>query len=650
MIPYKKHILTRFYFFIFLIIFISVGSNIAQAQNKYGFDFEKDWLWADLLSYKSSSSEVITSSIKYLMNEYTIEEARLLFRQLIKLDSLNEILLLPEIARYDLERNKIRWETKISKGLKGFDERNTFAGIITSATTLSVIRRPFLFSGKSFKNRDYNISILEFVNLNVKLNFDYTGANEILDLLEKDTNTESLNKIIDKSGLLQTILSTKCKPSITQKEFIQCIKNSKRSEPLFILYKLINPTSFFDLGGIYLYKKNFRELLTSLRLHEGKIKYESLRRLSLYFPKKLSFTSNMFFLLGNNGDCWEADENRIGIDLEYFGDDYESLIRSITRELYFHALKENQLNVYPYLVDNKDTLVLKAMTKVFNGGTANHIAPTLQENRPAYLLEKDFLFFNKTINTIRKKKNIELIDSLIHVGSHERGPFNTMGTQMANSIEKVLGKEALKKSLKLGPVYFFNRYIDAYDLDSKNIRSIFQFTSKIEDEILSLVPIFPESIFIKVLKLKKYKNDSAKLLSQINKLSGKYKKDKNYFVFNLLAGQLLFESGYYKDAYTFYEKSIKNLPNKIKAIKELGFLFYDKKAYDESLGMFNLYIQYCPNEADAYECRGLLYYTVEDYEKAKMDYEKALSILPNLENAKYMLKKINAKLSESDES
>jgi tetratricopeptide (TPR) repeat protein len=63
--------------------------------------------------------------------------------------------------------------------------------------------------------------------------------------------------------------------------------------------------------------------------------------------------------------------------------------------------------------------------------------------------------------------------------------------------------------------------------------------------------------------------------------------------------------------------------------------------------MFNLYIQYCPNEADAYECRGLLYYTAGDYEKAKIDYEKALSILPNLENAKYMLKKINAKLSES---
>ena len=649
MIPYNRHILPRYYLFIFLVIFFSISINKTQAQNKYGFDFEKDWYWVDLLSYKSASSEVMESSIKYLMNEYTIEEARLLFRELTKLDSLNEILLLPEIARYDLDRNKSKWETKISKGLKGFNERNTFAGIITSASTLSVIRRPFLFSGKSFKNRDYNISILEFVNLNVKINFDYTGANEILDLLEKDTNTENLNKIIDKSDLLQTILSTKCKPSITQKEFIQCIKNSKRSEPLFILYKLINPTSFFDLGGISLYKKNFRELLTSLRLNEGKIKYETLRRLALYFPKELSFTSNMFFLLGDNGDCWGADEKNIGIDLEYFGDDYESLIRSITRELYFHALMENQLNVYPYLVDERDTLMLEVMTNVFNGGTANHIAPILQENRPAYLLEKDFLFFNKTINTIRKKKDIELIDSLIHVGSQERGPFNTMGTQMANSIEKVLGKEALKKSLKLGPVYFFNRYIDAYELDSKNIRSIFQFTSKIEDEILSIAPLFPEGIFSKVIKLKKHKNDSAKLLSQIKKLSGKYKKDKNYFVFNLLAGQLLFESGYYKDAYTFYEKSIKNLPNKIKAIKEFGFLFYDKKAYDESLDMFNLYIQYCSNEADAYECRGLLYYTVEDYEKAKMDYEKALSILPNLENAKYMLKKINAKLSESGE-
>lgn len=646
MIPYK-HICTRVFFFIFLVIFFSIGFVKLQAQNKYGFDFEKDWYWADLLSYKSASSEVIQSSIKYLMNEYTIEEARLLFRELTKLDSLNEILRLPEIAKYDLGRNRSKWETKINKGLKGFDERNTFSGIITSATTLSVIRRPFLFSGKSFKNRDYNISIIEFVNLDVKLNFDYTGANEILDLLDSDASENNLISIIDKSDLLQSILSTRCKPSITQKDFIQCIKNSKRNEPLFVLYKLINPTSFFDLGGISLYKKNFRELISSLRLNEGKIRYETLRRLALYFPKELSLASNIFFLLGDNGDCWGTDESDIGIDLEYYGDNYESLVRAITRELYLHALKENQLNVYRYLVDKRDTLMLEVLTSVFNGGTANHIAPILQENRPAYLLEKDFLFFNKTINAIRKKKDIELIDSLIYEGSKEKGPFNTMGTQMANSIEKVLGKEAFKNTLKLGPVCFFNCYIEAYDLDSKHIRSIFRFPSKIEDEILNLVPLCPESIFSKVLKLKKYEKDSAKLISQIKKLSNKYKKDKNFFVFNLLAGQLLFESGYYKDAFMFYEKSLDDLPNKSKTIRELGFLFYDKKAYDESLDMFTLYIHNCPNEADAYECRGLLYYTAGDYEKAKIDYEKALSILPNLENAKYMLKKINAKLSES---
>ena len=130
MIPYKKHILTRFCFFILFLIFFSCSINTARAQNKYGFDFEKDWYWADLLSYKSSSSKIITSSIKYLMNEYTIEESRLLFRELTKLDSLNRILLLPEIAKYDIERNKITqvYYNILPVHLIGERNREVFAG------------------------------------------------------------------------------------------------------------------------------------------------------------------------------------------------------------------------------------------------------------------------------------------------------------------------------------------------------------------------------------------------------------------------------------------------------------------------------------------------------------------------------------------
>jgi tetratricopeptide (TPR) repeat protein len=222
-----------------------------------------------------------------------------------------------------------------------------------------------------------------------------------------------------------------------------------------------------------------------------------------------------------------------------------------------------------------------------------------------------------------------------------------MGTQMANSIDKVLGREALKNSLMLGPVYFFNRYIDAYEQDSKQIRGIFQFRSEVEDKIIALMPLFPEDIFAKIIKLKKYRNDSTKLLSKLNQLSGKYKRDNRFFIFNLLSGQLLYESGYYRNALKYYKKSLDHLPDKIKTTKELGNLFFEKYAYSEALEMFNLYIQYSPDNSDAYESRGFLYYTVEEFYKAKDDYEKALIITPELQSAKDMLRKINGKLEDS---
>ena len=434
---------------------------------------------------------------------------------------------------------------------------------------------------------------------------------------------------------------------ITKEEFIECLKNAQSNEPLFVLYKLINPTSFFNLGGVSLYTKDFRQLISSIQFNEAKIKYEILSHLALYFPKDLSFTIKIFFLLGNNGSSWKMSGNNFGIDLEYIGDDYDYLVKLITRELYLDALSENQLNVYSYLINPNDSLLLKVMTEVFIGGSANHIAAILQENRPADLLEKDFLFFKKTFNAIKKKSSLTIIDSLMNIGRSERGPFNTMGTQMANSIDKVLGREALKKCLMLGPVCFFKHYIEAYEQDSKQIRHIFRFSSEIEDKIISLTPIFPEEIFKDVIKLKIYKSDITKLLSELKNLSEKYKKDKRFYIFALLSGQLLYEAGYYKDASEYYIKSLDELPDKSKASKEIGFLFLSKEAYSEALDVFNSYILYSPNNSDAYESRGLLYYKIGDFEKAKDDYEKALSITPDLKSAKDMLDKIKEELGES---
>ncbi len=646
MIPCIKRVLVYFLCISTLIILLNPCGTL-KAQSKYGFDFERDWEWVDLLFNDLSSSEAISSAVKLLMNEYTIEEARILFRELIKLDSLNDLKRLPEIVRLDLKRNQEKWDTKIRIGLKDFNERNTFAGLISSAVTLSVIRRPFLFGGKSFKNREYISNILENVNLDVKLDYNYSGANEIIDLLEKETLPDDISDIIDNSELIQAILKPNNKNGITKDELIKCLKNSQLNEPLFVLYKLINPTSFYNFGGISLHIKDFRKLIGSIQYNEAKIKYEILSHLALYFPKDLSLTTEILFLLGNNGSHWKIADNKFGIDLEYIGDDYDYLVKLITRELYLDALRENQLNVYSYLVNPKDSLLLKVMTIVFTGGTANHIAAILQENRPAVLLEKDFLFFKKTFNAIKKRKKLTIIDSLINTGGSERGPFNTMGTQMANSIDKVLGRAALKKCLMLGPVCFFTHYIEAYEQDSKQIRHIFRFPSEIEDKIISLTQFFPEEIFKNVIKLKIYKSDSTQLINELKNLSEKYKKDKRFYIFNLLSGRLLYESGYYTNASEYYRKSLDGLPGKSKASKELGFLFLTKGAYIEALEMFNLYVQYSPDNSDAYESRGFLYYKISEFEKAKEDYEKALSIIPDLKSAKDMLDKINKELDES---
>ncbi|MCX6163664.1 MAG: hypothetical protein NTU73_02190 [Ignavibacteriae bacterium] len=137
---------------------IFLFTKTLPAQINYEFDFNKNWEWFDLYSSNPAISNQLIKNIQDLSKEWSIEEARHLFRNLVKLDSLNDILNLPQIIDTDSNVGKRTWKLAALKELKYFSEPETFRGLISAATTITKIKKYFCPDRKLFDNRKFYIN------------------------------------------------------------------------------------------------------------------------------------------------------------------------------------------------------------------------------------------------------------------------------------------------------------------------------------------------------------------------------------------------------------------------------------------------------------------------------------------------------------
>ncbi|TRZ65541.1 hypothetical protein D4R20_01945, partial [bacterium] len=522
-----------------------------------------------------------------------------------------------------------------------FNEKETFKGLITTALKLMEIRKHFVPEKKLFDDRKFFLNITFIPDTNSVISFNLKGANEILEDLSKAplTNEDTL-RLSTMKEINRMLKKENNKGCFSKELFLNCITNAQNRSPLFIIYKIINPQSFFNLGHIWVHNYNYSGVIKTIERENFSIKEYILSLLYQYFPPGLTFSASFNFLFGRHNCEWKTESDNFIISLDNFGDDYEQLARLMTRELYYSGKKDLQIDVYPFLFEGKDTLIFNLMTEVCDGGLSNYIAPVLQENRPAVLLERDFYHFKKTVSSILENKNRKQIDSLINTGLDRRFLFYTMGRQMCYSMDKVLGRASLKDALILGPVYFFRSYIDAYELDNKIIRDVFQFYSDFEKKVAEMNEKNPSDIFSEMIALKLLLPDSTKLPGKIEKLSRKYADRKDSYIFNLLSAQLLYERGFYDLSALYFTKAFPYLPDKDRSAKIMGYRYHSAGANDLALHLFDKFVEVSPWSIDARMTRGKLLFEMKNYDKAMVDFEIALKKDPKSDKAKEYIQEI----------
>lgn len=634
------------YPYIFFIIFLFAGT--ARPQINYEFDFSKKWEWFDLYSSEPAISNGLIKHIQALSEDWSLEEARSLFKCLIKLDSLNELQNLPKVIDTDSSASKKLWMYYASRELKYFSEPPTFRGLIIAAIVVTKIKKSIFPERRLFANRNFYIKITDKIDTSSNVSFNFNGAADIYNLCITNDVTNKELDFIDTSSVLKTMFKKETR-YFNKELFTEFLRLSKNKQPLYEIYKLVNPYSYGGLGFATAHLTEFRNVIGTLNKKQNNLKFYTVNLLSQFFPKDAWLEANVLFLFGNfevktnrnNISASEEYKESMLVNLATIGDDYEYLARYLTRRLFIYEKYNTQLDVFPYLYSNEDTLLLQLMNEVYDGGISNYMAPILEDNRPLSLLEIDFFHFKATTNAILFKKKKSVIDSLLKAGLEGRFLFYTMGAQMAYSIDRTLGRTALTEALIYGPLEFFKIYIDAYEADRKQITDKFQFNKDMEQKIFSMRKKVPKEIYKIMYDMNIKYRDPAPIPGELEKLKKKYIADKeDYFYFNLIGGQLLFDNDFSEKSLGYFEKILSELPDKNNFTRRLGMAYYGKGAYEQAAVMLGYYAKYSPLSADPYLLRGKAYFMMNNNENAKADFEKVLQINPASDEAKQFLEQL----------
>jgi hypothetical protein len=562
-------------FLLSLIFFIlSFFPSESISQDRYGFDFNKDFDWYDLiLSDNVKNSELMKSYVKSLMDEFSIEDGRIFFRELVKLDSINEIKNLPAIIALDDIPDLTAWKSELDSTVQKFNEVNNFSGLINAAYVLSKLRLKEGFSGSSLKKKKYEPNVIPSHTIDIELVYDFFPAECMLDLLDKDSLDGDDICVLDTLVVFSSFYDSTINPDMGKEKFISLLKNVQQKKALMGIYKILNPASFKFLGGVSLHTKSFREILNYLHNRQNYFIEESLYILSSYLPNLISFQTKAYITFGNFVDTIANEENNFTIRLEMVGNDYEKFAPVTARGVFKVIWNDIEIDINKYLVKKEDSLLLNIMDNIYYSSCINYISTQLKEDRPSAMLEKDFAFFNKTVSSVESKAKKSIIDSLIRTGFSGLSPYITMGMQVVNYIDRYLGRESLRNSILLGPVYFFNSYIDMYRQNSSKIRDVFRFNSYFEKKIDEWSSLTNFEIEDGLLKIQRNNSDTSIFFPEIRRLNEKYKTDK--FIFNLIAGEMLSKYKYYNHSISFLKKALPFVPNQ-EALREKINLLEEK--------------------------------------------------------------------------
>jgi hypothetical protein len=325
------------------------------------------------------------------------------------------------------------------------------------------------------------------INKKIKLSFDYTPANTIINILSNPnvtykeiidkTNTHQFKKMIDHRN------QSFYRVPINKELLATCLEIAASNKPIHELYRYSNPYGLLNFSDIKNNIEAYKNMITILLENENTIFNYINAGISPLLPKNAEFNRKVSFFFMNGSDGW-ASGDVTGIDLNYYKDNYKTLLNILLHETYHtgqNAITKNLKSPIKEPYRSFD----KTISYVFSEGTASYLAPPkiLTEIEKKNNIKKgvDILesYYKNTIIKFNKK----IAKNLRNKGIAGGGPFYWMGAEMSRVIVDVYNTKKLASILPYNGVKFFQTYFKEINM-SKKYKNLF--SNEVTEYILTL--------------------------------------------------------------------------------------------------------------------------------------------------------------------
>jgi len=448
----------RINFIIGVVTCIMSTSQVVFCQESKGFDFSSNWTYGDLAKIANVDSVELTWLEKNVPADYAHQVLKLVSH----LTMPSACQLLPVYAVYDGSyQNKLTRSLLDSLFIRCPDGD---AGVVHNASLIAKIRKKYAYTEAGFASKPPELPGHDpVVGNNLKLSFDFGPAETILSILSsgglpydtiyKRIATHPFDAMIHHRN--QSFYNF----PFTREKLANCLRMAAGNLPLDSLYRLMNPNGLLHFAEVRNHLKDYRQILNSLTANESNMLDLVKIRVLPYSPDKIIIDRKVSFFFGQGADGWASDDIT-GMDLEYYKDDYQTMLRLLQHET-FHTVqnavktlsKSNSKEFMPYQ---------HMLNYIFLEGTATFIADPnpKSEEQLIQATKLGVSLFEQATKAFQDKKGEEM-DQLKTKGVQQSGPFYTMGKKMTEEIVVVFGPERIKKILPLGGIVFFKTYFDA---------------------------------------------------------------------------------------------------------------------------------------------------------------------------------------------
>jgi hypothetical protein len=316
---------------------------------------------------------------------------------------------------------------------------------------------------------------------NLKMRFDYSGAEAMLAMLQRPAVTKTA---IDSLLAIKTVRSTLIE---NPARFIPNVKEDVLRADIEHFVRTKEPISFeadnpFQLGDTWKNRKSIREMISRLRATENSVVPATLQPLHRYSPDTMPLTVDIYFVAGGVSDGFVFDtlNTNVYINLARANGDYHGILSNIAHETYHVIQKEAQRRVAGLRVvaDSTDTLPVgeRLLARTLTEGTAFFVTDPTRTDERGRNMDKARSRFRKNQKSKQVARNFALFDSILREmlegrapwskaemeGFSNEAPFYFVGYEMAKAIDRYCGAECIKRAFVQQPVEFFRQYVALY--------------------------------------------------------------------------------------------------------------------------------------------------------------------------------------------